>query len=294
MVRSVSRTATLLAALVVTLCGAVAGCLLELPAVCGDGHLDLEAGEECDPAIVGEGLPPCDASCKQMTPASCGDGKLDLGEQCDGNDFGNKDCPSGKGFLSCTADCMLDESTCDHCGNGRIDLDVGEECDPKAPTFLLQPKNCSELTGPYKPYTSGQVYQCIPDECVWYRGKCGYCGDSEVDPPRIVDLNFPEQLSVHEVCDGPAFQPNALVDYCRARCPGEEPLCAFDCADSCEQFAAPPDDPKCCAQAGSPCPNKGDPLPCCAAYKAGLADLYSQEACTDKIIGGGLISRVCK
>ena len=289
-----NRAATLLAALVVTLGGAVAGCLLELPAVCGDGNLDLEAGEECDPAIVGDGLPPCDANCKQTTPASCGDGKLDLGEQCDGNDFGNKDCPSGKGFLSCTADCRLDESTCDHCGNGRIDIENGEECDPKVPSFLLQPKNCAELPYPDKPYTSGLVNACIPDECVWYRGPCGYCGDDVVDQPRIVDLNFPEQLSIREVCDGQHVDLGDLRDYCRARCPGEEPLCAFDCADGCEQFAAPPpDDPKCCAQSNSPCPSEGDPLPCCAAYEAGLADLYSQEACTDSF-SGGFLSRVCK
>jgi hypothetical protein len=102
---------------------------------------------------------------------------------------------------------------------------------------------------------------------VWYRGPCGYCGDNEVDPPHIVDLNFPEQLSAREVCDGPAVQISALKDYCRARCPGEEPLCAFDCADSCEQFAAPPPDPKCCAQTNTRCPNEDDgDLPCCAAY----------------------------
>ena len=48
--------------------------------------------------------------------------KIDAqGEQCDLNDFGNKTCPSGNGYLSCTDDCKLDESTCDQCGDGQVD-----------------------------------------------------------------------------------------------------------------------------------------------------------------------------
>lgn len=291
MTRSGSRTATLLATLMAALGGVMTGCLLQLPAVCGDGLLDVEE-EECDPAVPGAS-PLCDPTCKMQMPVRCGDGHLDPDEQCDSNDFGNKDCPSGEGFLSCTTDCKLDESTCDPCGNGRIDIEAGEECDPRAGT-LLQPKNCSELsTYPLKPYTSGQMTYCIPDKCLWYRGPCGYCGDNEADLPQLVDLNFPSQLSEREVCDGPDAQITDLRDYCRPLCPGHEPLCKFDCADGCKEFAEPPADLQCCAPSGATCPGEGDPLPCCAAYDAGLADLYSQEACADRWSTGGLVS-VCK
>ena len=289
MTGSGSRTA-LLATLLAAFGAAIAGCLLELPAVCGDGNLDPE--EQCDPALVGPAL--CDPeTCQSITPAHCGDGKLDPGEWCDSTEFGNRGCPSGKGFLSCTADCRLDESTCDPCGNGRVDAEAGEECDWKTGA-LLQPKSCSELsTYPLKPYTSGRMTVCT-DRCLWYRGPCGYCGDNQADPPQIVDLNFPSQLSEREVCDGPDAQIADLRDYCRALCPGDEPLCKFGCADTCTEFAAPAEDPQCCAQAGSPCPGPGDPLPCCSAYEAELPDLFDKDACVERFQEGGLKSSVCK
>ncbi len=54
-----SHAARRLAALAVALgCGALVACLLELPAVCGDGHVD--PGEECDPAAAGADLSRCD------------------------------------------------------------------------------------------------------------------------------------------------------------------------------------------------------------------------------------------
>lgn len=291
--RSADRAHRTLATLAALVGGLLFGCVLELPAVCGDGRVDAP-DEDCDPAVDGTDLARC-IDCKQSAPATCGDGKLDLGERCDTNDFGNKDCPSGKGFLSCTADCRLDESTCDPCGNGRIDLDVGEECDPKAPGSLLQPKNCSELTTyPLKPYTSGRMTQCIADKCLWYRGPCGYCGDEEVDPPLLVDLNYPDQLAIREVCDGQDAQPTDLRDYCRSRCPGDDPSCSFECTDGCKQFSTPEEGLQCCAQSGSPCPHPGDPLPCCAAYDAGLDDLFAAEACGDRFQRGGLKTSVCK
>jgi hypothetical protein len=97
----------------------VAGCLVELPAACGDGRVD--PGEDCDPAAAGPNNGErCDPlTCRPVSELGCGNGKLELGEQCDTSDFGNKSCPSGKGFLSCTSDCELDESTCDPCGDGR-------------------------------------------------------------------------------------------------------------------------------------------------------------------------------
>ncbi len=274
-------------------CGTLAGCLLELPSVCGDGQVDLAAEEECDPAD--EDGPPCDpATCKRMAVATCGDGKLDPGEQCDTTDFGNKDCPSGKGFLSCTAGCELDESTCDRCGDGHVDVDAGEECDPKAGT-LLQPKDCSELqTYPLKPYTSGRMTTCT-DRCLWYRGPCGYCGDNQVDDPQIVDINYPTQLSSLEVCDGEDVRLDELQNFCSEICPNQERGCTPTC-DKCTDFVAPAadEDLHCCLPRNSPCPAASDPAPCCYAHTADLADPFSSEACQDRFLDGGLKTRVCK
>jgi cysteine-rich repeat protein len=49
-------------------------------------------------------------------PPTCGNGVIDQGEECDTNDFGNATCPGGSaggGFLTCTANCTIDFSTCD-------------------------------------------------------------------------------------------------------------------------------------------------------------------------------------
>jgi cysteine-rich repeat protein len=70
-------------------------------------------GEGCDDEnrVDGDG---CQADCSLP---SCGDGVLDASELCDdGNNVPGDGCSTG---------CMSDES----CGNGVVDLTVGEECD---------------------------------------------------------------------------------------------------------------------------------------------------------------------
>jgi cysteine-rich repeat protein len=88
--------------------GAVAGdgcgatCQIERPASCGDGTLDIGAGEECDDGgiVPGDG---CDGSC-QLEPlgATCGDGAIDPLEVCDPPEVMPAD---GDG---CNATCNLD------------------------------------------------------------------------------------------------------------------------------------------------------------------------------------------
>ncbi|MBI5510318.1 MAG: DUF4215 domain-containing protein [Deltaproteobacteria bacterium] len=79
---------------------------------CGNGVVDLAAGELCDDGdrFAGDG---CSAYCQTER---CGNGKVDLaaGELCDD---GNNDDGDG-----CSADCWLEA-----CGNGT--LDAGEACD---------------------------------------------------------------------------------------------------------------------------------------------------------------------
>ncbi|MEZ4365465.1 MAG: DUF4215 domain-containing protein [Kofleriaceae bacterium] len=112
---------------------------------CGNGTVDVAAGEECDGASD-----VCRADC---TIRRCGDGRLDdgNGEGCDdGGD--NSDAPGahcrldcqlarcGDAFLDpaevcddggvasgdgCSADCRSDET----CGNGTVDAATGEQCD---------------------------------------------------------------------------------------------------------------------------------------------------------------------
>lgn len=289
------RPAGMLAALGATLTtgvlAALVGCLLDLPSVCGDGIVDAGSGEQCDPAANAD--PPCNpVTCTLIVLPSCGNGKLEKGEQCDISDFGPKDCPSGNGFLSCTEDCKLDDSTCDQCGDGEVDADVGEECDPKADNMgFKQPQDCSKLTTyPTKPYTSGQTTQCLPGLCLWYRGPCSFCGDDKADDPQLLDINYPDRLSTREKCDGKDIQIEDLTAYCENRgCASS--VCAVECLETCDGFVTE-DQARCCQPGGSDCPADGQD-PCCYAYDNGLDDLYADQACSIRV-DGMAVKRVCK
>jgi hypothetical protein len=279
--------------LAAALLSACAGCSLELPSVCGDGLIDDDT-ELCDPAI--DDGPPCDpATCTLIVEPACGNGKLDPGEPCDGGQYASmQNCPSGKGYLQCTADCQLDGSMCNRCGDGNLDTE--EECDPNFPIdSFTQPVQCADLKSfPYGPYTSGQVTYCVKDTCKWYRGPCGYCGNDEVDPPRLIEPDVSEDRTIREVCDGRDVDVTDLRAYCQEQqgCDAEGSLCAFTCNATCEGFE-PMQEQKCCLEAHSSCPTKTDPLPCCAAYEMGLDDLYAPEAC--QIFKTGMFQKsVCR
>jgi hypothetical protein len=290
--RSAGRPAVAVAAALAAL-GALAGCLLELPSVCGDGRIDAP-DEQCDPAIDdGQDCDPI--TCQLPFVAMCGNGQIDPGEQCDGANINNATCPSGKGILGCTADCELDESNCDPCGNGRLEPTLNEECERTVLGTLAQPQPCSNLSSPdtKKPYTSGQYKDCVKDTCKWYRGGCGYCGDNQADLPQSVDVNNPVALSEREVCDGDASQLNDLTAYCDDNCPEAGMTCRATCQSDCQAFAPPADDLRCCVPSGDPCPFAGDPAPCCLGYEADLADPFDDlKVCENQASKDGFQS-VC-
>jgi hypothetical protein len=265
--------------------GVLVGCILDLDPVpsCGDGYIDEDAGEECDPAD--EDAAPCDSDCRKL-PVACGNGLLDPGEACDTVDFGQKTCPSGKGYLSCTAACTLDEGTCDPCGNGELDL--GEECDPKyvPDGGFADPVECASLTYPKKPYTTGIVTACT-SACLWYRGPCSYCGDNKADPPSLVDINFPDDKTEDEWCDGPDVPIDRLRAYCDSNCPLPGLECKAACLKDCSAFdisQLSAEKLQCCVATSDDCPGVGDPAPCCAAYEQGLGDPFDPAACAEKAV----------
>lgn len=291
--RLAGKLAALSATLAAGLLASLAGCLLELPSVCGDGIVDLDSGEECDPAA--NNGPFCDpVKCTLVAVPTCGNGKIDaIGEECDLAEFGTKDCPSGKGYLLCTDDCKLDESKCDQCGNGIVDAQVGEECDPKVNnTDFKQPTECSDLTTyADKPYTSGQTISCVRDTCLWYRGACGFCGDNKTDHERIVDINYPQIMSERESCDGKDVDIEEFAAYCRnvRGCPNA--VCAVKCLDTCDGFVEE-NEARCCQPAGSDCPAPGQD-PCCFAYDNNFDDLYAAAVCTNQFTSDGIRS-ICR
>src|SRR5688572_22131081 len=131
---------------------------LDISIACGDGYVDLEAGEECDPddpdrafesacGDIGrpQGTAQCDAATCEIENsfqicAFCGDGMIDGEEQCEGSNLNGQVCPGDAGTLQCK-DCKYDYSACQTCGDGDDD-DVGEECDPSS-LNLAMPQLCA-------------------------------------------------------------------------------------------------------------------------------------------------------
>lgn len=116
------------------------GAACDVGDTCGDGKIDRNTGEECDPGQVGQDSRTCNYNCK---PSMCGDGHINAvaGEDCeDGNATGGDGCSSKctrePGWICSTDAGNPDVSTCAPiCGNGWVSLsttgpkDKDEACD---------------------------------------------------------------------------------------------------------------------------------------------------------------------
>ena len=81
---------------------------------CGDGTVDADYGEECEPAMSND--PNCTDACRR--PGGCGDGKIEPPEQCDDGALNN----NGE-YGGCAPSCIY----APHCGDGI--KNGPEECD---------------------------------------------------------------------------------------------------------------------------------------------------------------------
>jgi cysteine-rich repeat protein len=94
---------------------------------CGDGHLNLVAGEQCDDGNT-TNLDGCSSLCRVNV---CGDGFVNTAvEQCDaGPQNGATDCPYGVASCTrCTALCRFVERSGNVCGDGIVAPGI-EQCD---------------------------------------------------------------------------------------------------------------------------------------------------------------------
>lgn len=213
---------------------------------CGDGVVDVLAGEECDPGNDtnsphltacldknlgggkdGEGMAGCSEECtieaSKNVCAFCGDGIAAGDEQCDGSDLRGEACKSGKGTLSCKppgaegGGCVFNVVNCDPCGDGAFSSEVeecdfssdcaqGEACDMVACNTILGPDN--------NPYVSGEVeHSDCTTECRYDRRKCDYCGDGYVNPAYPdFSLDNPGFIQTAEVCDNAKLNPDGEPD----------------------------------------------------------------------------------
>lgn len=278
-------------------CGIAVGCLVELEhrLACGDGYVDDEAGEECDPnapesfaractqAQLGDGTAQCDpetcvivvslAICK-----ACNDGVLAPGEDCDLST--DEECPNG-GQARCT-DCVVDLSQCHPwCGDGQVGLD--EECDPEGGGFATTPSCTDRADGLAlvpSPYGEGHLYgsgesRCDSENCRWERSNCSYCGNGQVDDgePLRIDAHNDALIAPPEWCDGVGFSKVALEAYASEHgfeCPlSQRPnvgCVAIGTPGACYGFVARDDGQSCCMLANELYPGDEAGLRCCWEY----------------------------
>lgn len=180
-----------------------AGCLIQIPASCGDGNSD--PGEACDD---GNSLD-CDGCSSLCVLEACGNGSTECAEECD--DF-NVDACDG-----CSTTCIVEE-----CGNGIIDC--GEECDDGVangtPESDCLPELCTRGTL-CTPDSDGPCIPCGDDLDCDQNGRCGSAGlrctegVCEASPLDCDDQN-PCTIDTCDPVDGctHALQPAVSVPEC--------------------------------------------------------------------------------
>jgi cysteine-rich repeat protein len=148
-------------------------CTLQPPPHCGDGMLQANEGEQCDPPVVGS----CSHLCQNEI---CGDGIKDEDEACDD---GNTNPCDG-----CAADCKHTDHTC---GDGNVDC--GEQCDDGVNDGTTCDSNCTfpacgnGILDPDEACDDGNTNSCdgCRSDCSRFDAVCGdhivECGE-DCDP----------------------------------------------------------------------------------------------------------------
>ncbi|MFA7654092.1 MAG: hypothetical protein WCX97_03570 [Candidatus Magasanikbacteria bacterium] len=130
------------------------------PPSCGNGSVEPALAEDCEASVViskictdfnplwKAGVVKCGSSCKYDTSGcklTCGDGIVSstLGEQCESTVAITKQCSDfnplwNQGVVKCSNSCEFDLTNCStgndnrYCGDGTLDVDLGEQCDDGA------------------------------------------------------------------------------------------------------------------------------------------------------------------
>jgi len=208
--------------------------------LCGNGR--IETGESCDPPKPGNG---CTATCQTETgwrckPGSCyrspycGDGivQANLGEVCDqgthqGSPGCSADCRTQDGICACTpgAQCTCDITFCDagtctdapRCGDGKVQLQYGEQCDRGAANSDTAYAGCTThcTFGSYCGDGKVNGNADNPEACDDGNndGLYGTCGVGCTLPPRCADGIV--QSDWGEECEPSSFGDPSCTAGCR-------------------------------------------------------------------------------
>jgi len=196
------------------------------PGDCGNDRLD--GLESCDGELLGGatcqtqgfdgGTLLCTADCKSFDTSHCyrcGDCTVNGSEMCDkGGSCGAAVIPTSvdtcaelgfdSGTVSCRADCRLDTSGCQVCGNGI--RETGEQCE----VGNLGGATCLSVGGGF----SGGVLSCNASTCQFDTSRCTACGDGSIQTPEQCE---PGNLG-GSTCESLGFAGGTLLcnpDLCR-------------------------------------------------------------------------------
>ncbi len=219
--------------------------------VCGDGKLNLNKGEQCDPpgrieyeAGCSSAVPPlknlkvCNSSCKWGPPSTtlcskfshCGNGALEAGETCDDGTFLN-----GK-YNHCNISCTgpVDSPTPGRCGDGHLQ-EAYEVCDPVTPgvekySLISRNNSCSWDCQNWGPYCGDSIIQtqygetCDGSQTCSVDGNPGtkVCGSNclKKDRDAVAWWRFENDLvGVYRTDDSSVNGNNAICDNKARACP---------------------------------------------------------------------------
>ena len=219
---------------------------------CGDGFIDVAAGEQCE--IGGKveatcqtydstkkwkegGVPGCSTSCRltvgtcEEGEAVCGDGLKTGGEACDKGDKTpiaciafdySKNWKAG-GAAKCADDCeSIEQGTCEEveteavCGDGIWSM-PSEACDKAAKTPCL-------LFDPSKKWKDGGVAHCSDDCKTLSIGTCveaeAECGDGYKNGAEVCDTVGDTSTKACSDLDSTKTWQDGSVATCKADCSG--------------------------------------------------------------------------
>ena len=219
---------------------------------CGDGFIDVAAGEQCE--IGGKveatcqtydstkkwkegGVPGCSTSCRltvgtcEEGEAVCGDGLKTGGEACDKGDKTPIACIAfdytknwkAGGAAKCADDCeSIEQGTCEEveteavCGDGIWSM-PSEACDKAAKTPCL-------LFDPSKKWQDGGVAQCSDDCKTLSIGTCveaeAECGDGYKNGAEVCDTVGDTSTKACSDLDSTKMWQDDSVATCKDDCSG--------------------------------------------------------------------------